>query len=192
MDMAIVAANYCAATMFLPGWSHTRLVYVLSACKGALASWVGCWLCRDRLVKASSWRKEAAKLVALALLLDTSFYWFHRLLHLRAFYKFHKLHHKAVKPAPRDGLVADWLEIVLTGTVPFFGSVWIVRPHQKVYLAMLVIALPFVLLAHSNLDKTHLKHHEKQTCNFGNTRLWDVMCGTYSWPAHELQVKTGS
>lgn len=179
MDMAIIAMNYCLATLLLPGKSHKELLYVVSACKGALVSWFASWLCRDRLVRASSWRKEAAKLFLIAFLLDTSFYWFHRLLHLKALYKFHKLHHKAVKPTPRDGLVADWLEIVLTGTVPFFGSVWLVRPHRKVYLGMLVGGLPFVLFAHSRFDKTHLKHHEKQSCNFGNTRVWDVVCGTH-------------
>ena len=177
MDYKIIAWNYALALM-CQGRTHSELVYVTCAVKGMALSWLGAWFCRGRLAQTWSTRTELKKMLLFGFILDTSFYWFHRLLHLKQLYRFHKLHHAATHPCPRDGIVASWLEIFLTGTVPFFGALWLTRLHYRVYLWLLAIGLPFVLIAHTSFDTEHLLHHKNQQHNFGNTRIWDVVCGT--------------
>jgi len=191
MDYTIITLNYLLALQ-LRGQAHAESVYVLCALKGLIISLACARACRSRLTSGKIGKRALlAKLAAFMLLLDTSFYWLHRLLHLKCFYKFHKLHHAATDPQPRDGIVASSLEIFLTGSLPFFGSVWLTRMHWRVYMYLLAVGLPFVLMAHSFLDKEHTSHHKDQRTNFGNTRVWDYLCGT-RFSKHDLHLKSAS
>ena len=172
----IVCANYFLALS--QESSHPRSTRLKCALKGLLLSLLGVRACFSRLARTSRFEKEVKKLCFFYFLLDTSFYWLHRLLHTPHLYAFHKLHHRATKAKPADAIVASWLEIFLTGTVPFFGAVWFTRPHVTTFRCLLLFAMPFLLFAHSEFDAAHQKHHLLKTCNFGNTRVWDFLCGT--------------
>jgi len=177
MEYEIVLCNYLAC-LFFRGKSHSRITYIRSAVTGLLVSWLGVWICRDRPVRSWHFQKELLKCMWMAFFVETVFYWAHRLLHTRKLFTYHALHHVAVDPVPVDGIVASWLEIVLTGSLPFFGAVWIVRPHFRVYHTMLLTGLPFLMFVHGPYDDRHRQHHARLTCNYGNTRMWDVICGT--------------
>ena len=176
MEHVIVCANYAFA--LAQDSSHPFKTRLQCALKGLILSLLGVRACFSRIARTSSMKAEVKKLCFFYLVLDTCFYWLHRLLHTGPFYAFHELHHRATHAKPADAIVASGLEIFLTGTIPFFGAVWLVKPHFQTFRCLLLAAMPFLLFAHSELDAAHQKHHFLKTVNFGNTRVWDLICGT--------------
>lgn len=73
---------------------------------GCACGWIATpFLGIQTLSRFFSWRIEAAKLLALAFLADSFFYWSHRLLHIPWFFqRYHALHHTHVAPIPWTAL----------------------------------------------------------------------------------------
>jgi len=137
-------------------------------------------------------------------LFDAWFYWFHRLIHTRPFYRrVHQWHHMTVTPVAwsnnSDRLVDNL----------FLQSYWLVAHF-------LVPAAPAVLLAHKLYDQVtgivghsgyehggswtrppsplvgvthHDQHHRYFRCNFAtHFTLWDRLMGTLH-PDHDAELK---
>lgn len=150
-----------------------------------------------------SWFGALAGLAALVVLYDAWFYWTHRLLHTRAFYRFHHWHHRSVAPTVWS---ADSQTAVETA---------ILQGFMVVAVVLLPIA-PIALLAHRLYDHVngqlghcgfeyfadrstrfpspmvcvtfHDQHHEGFTHNYANFfSFWDRLCGTLH-PDYDAKV----
>lgn len=139
-----------------------------------------------------------ASFVVAAVLHDTYFYWTHRLMHTRWFYRsFHAGHHRSVTPTPWAMLSFQPLE-----TIPqfaFFALLILFVPmHPAVLLAYLVfdgfvnaaghcghefVPKPYRghwLLKYVNAVTHHDLHHSRFRHNFGQYfNVWDRMMGTF-------------
>ncbi len=136
---------------------------------------------------------------------DTWFYWFHRLMHTKRFYRFHARHHRAVTPTTwscnNDSLVGTFFEqgyfffaavllpipaVVLiahkafdqvTGMISHCGYEFFASPSARAPWPMLCTTF-------------HDQHHSNFRVNFGNTfSLWDRLMGTLH-PAYDEKVRT--
>ncbi|MEM6439316.1 MAG: sterol desaturase family protein [Pseudomonadota bacterium] len=142
-------------------------------------------------------------LALLIVLYDAWFYWSHRLLHTRAFYRFHHWHHRSVAPTVWS---SDSQTVVETLMIQGF----------QVVAALLLPIGPLALIAHRIYDHVngqlghagheyfadpttrfpspmvcttfHDQHHELFTWNYANYfSLWDRLMGTLH-PGYDAKV----
>lgn len=150
-----------------------------------------------------SWWTAAPLFLLCMILFDTWFYFAHRLLHTRPFYRFHKLHHRSVAPTAWSN---DSIGLVDTAL-------------SQGFYAVIVFVVPFpplVLLAHRLFDQFngtfghagfeyfasptarhpwpmlcttyHDQHHAEFRYNYANYfSFWDRLMGTIS-PAYDGRV----
>ena len=156
------------------------------------------------LAAPTSWLGLALSFVGSMILFDTWFYWFHRLVHVRALYKpIHQWHHMTVTPVAwsnnSDRLVDNLL----------LQSYWL-------FAHLLIPIAPAVLLAHKIYDQVtgvighsgyehggiwcwppsplvgvthHDQHHRYFRCNYAtHFTLWDRLMGTLH-PDHDAELK---
>lgn len=120
------------------------------------------------------------------------FYWIHRLLHTKALYRFHALHHRNTDIGPWSGLSMHPVEHVL-----YFGSVLIhfaIASHpvhvifHLMFYGLLAITTHtgFEGLLFRNKKRLHLGnfhhqiHHRYFECNYGNLDVpWDILFGSW-------------
>jgi sterol desaturase/sphingolipid hydroxylase (fatty acid hydroxylase superfamily) len=120
------------------------------------------------------------------------FYWIHRLLHTKPFYRFHALHHRNTDIGPWSGLSMHPVEHVL-----FFGSVLIhlVLPTHPLHLIFhLQFYGLFATITHTGHEGLwvkgakrlhlgnfhHQMHHRYFEVNYGTLEIpWDVFFGTF-------------
>ncbi|PTW61543.1 sterol desaturase/sphingolipid hydroxylase (fatty acid hydroxylase superfamily) [Breoghania corrubedonensis] len=135
---------------------------------------------------------------------DTWFYWGHRMMHTRAFYRFHALHHRAITPSTwtnnSDSFVGAAVEqgyfLIAPLLLPIPPVVLIIHKiydqasgmvshcgHE--YVASRTARAPWPLLC----TIFHDQHHSNFRCNFGNTfSLWDRAMGTLH-PTYDVSVE---
>lgn len=129
------------------------------------------------------------------------YYWFHRLMHTRWFYRFHKAHHEYKSPTIIGGYYAHPVELLLTALGPSVLFAWF---HVHLYVQMMFVvfgqlkaavdhcgySLPLWILPWNDgvEPAVHDVHHRVSIRhNFGSAlTVWDRWAGTY-WPA-ESQV----
>ena len=120
------------------------------------------------------------------------FYWIHRLLHTRVFYRFHALHHRNTDVGPWSGLSMHPVEHLL-----YFGTVVIhlILPTSPVHvifhlmfyaLLAIVTHTGFEGLWFRNAKRVHLGmfhhqiHHRYFEVNYGNLDVpWDKLFGSF-------------
>ncbi|MEM0944184.1 MAG: sterol desaturase family protein, partial [Pseudomonadota bacterium] len=144
-------------------------------------------------------------LIALGLLIigyDAWFYWAHRLLHTKMFYRYHQWHHKSLAPTPWS---ADSQSAVETLMIQSF----------MVAATLLMPITPWALVLHRLYDhingqighagveyaggpltrapsplvavRFHDRHHERFTVNYANYfSIWDRIMGTLD-PAYDQE-----
>ena len=120
------------------------------------------------------------------------FYWIHRLLHTKPFYRFHALHHRNTDVGPWSGLSMHPIEHLF-----FFGSVMIhfVLPTHPLHLIFhLQFYALYATITHTGHEgfwlwgakRLHLgnfhhqMHHRYFEVNYGTLEIpWDVLFGTF-------------
>jgi len=115
-------------------------------------------------------------------------YYVHRLFHTRAFYRFHKEHHKYTAPIALLGEYASPVEILHQIMCMFLG-IFLVGAHTYTAMVWIVFATIANQSHHSGRDWPwcrhdiqpyhHDSHHEFHNCNFGATPFFDKIHGTY-------------
>lgn len=143
---------------------------------------------------ALNWWTGPLLLAASVLLYDTWFYWIHRLLHCKPFYRFHALHHKSLAPTVwsnhNESLPEAFFNQAYYLIIPFFLPIpWQMLVLQKLYdqisgmlghagfehFASPAGRTPFPLAS----TVFHDQHHSHFAYNYGHTfSIWDRMLGT--------------
>lgn len=138
------------------------------------------------------------------ILYDTWFYWIHRLLHLKPFYRFHALHHKSVAPTVwsnhHETITEAFLNQAFYLILPFILPIpWQMLIVQKIYdqisgmlghagfehFASPANRSPFPLAS----TVFHDQHHAYFSYNYGHTfSIWDRLMGTL-YPRYDATVE---
>jgi Delta7-sterol 5-desaturase len=141
-----------------------------------------------------SWWSVPILLVASIVLYDTWFYWAHRLLHTKAFYRFHAPHHRSVAPIVwsnhNESLTEAFFNQAFYIIIPFILPIpWQLLVVQKIYdqftgmlghagyehFASPLGRRPFPLTS----TVFHDQHHSHFAYNYGHTfSFWDRLMGT--------------
>jgi lathosterol oxidase len=186
--------------------SSTRQLAITSLClaTGLYAQHRG-WVLFDPV--ALSWWSVPVFFVLSLILHDTWFYWGHRILHTKMFYRFHKPHHMTVTPTV-------WSNDAGSSVDTLFA-------HSYYALVLFVIPIPpAVFLAHRVFDQVsaavghcgyehfasptarkpwpllctlyHDQHHQYFVYNYANYfSFWDRLCGTihptYDGKVHDFE-----
>jgi len=157
---------------------------------------VGCelsWWLRYRWVNMDtpfhvlpSFPRMMAELMAFLVIFDTLFYYCHRLLHTRNFYKYHKSHHAWRAPVAAATAYGHPVDFFLHCVLPVALGPIMVRSHiSTTWLWYLVISL-HELNDHSGFHfpwlrspQAHDYHHKVGAANYGNfSRVLDTLHGT--------------
>jgi sterol desaturase/sphingolipid hydroxylase (fatty acid hydroxylase superfamily) len=136
-------------------------------------------------------------IITMILLQDTYFYWAHRLMHWKPFYKFtHKVHHDSIDTSPFTAYFFHPVEAIIENlpdvTFAFLFPVhfWALLGYQLASLVMNTIGhLGYEIIPQSwthhwllkwkTPSTHHNMHHSKVNGNYGlYFRFWDVLMGT--------------
>ena len=129
-----------------------------------------------------TWYGYMSKYIVLCLLIDFWFYYAHRIMHTKLFYRFHAMHHKFIDPCALSGLYCSVFEMIL---VNFLSTA---IPYRLLNMSFLEVCIwncfvaYNVLLSHDHkmgASRIHVMHHNLLTVNYGAFYVWDDMHGTY-------------
>lgn len=151
-----------------------------------------------------SWASLLFGLIISVVLYDAWFYWFHRLMHTKRFYRFHAQHHVSVAPTPwsnnNDTLTGTFFEqayfLIAPLVLPFPALVFIIHKAWDQISGMIghagyeFFASPTARRPWPGVCTTyHDQHHAYFRFNFANTfTYWDRLFGTLH-PGYDARVK---
>lgn len=125
---------------------------------------------------------------------DAWFYFGHRILHMKAFYRWHALHHKAVAPSPWSNDSSTLIDTAFEHS--YYLIVWFVLPlPAEVIIAVRLLDQVTGMIGHSGFEyfasassrwpspmittTFHDLHHSQFRYNYGNFfSFWDRVLGT--------------
>ena len=121
------------------------------------------------------------------------FYWIHRLLHTRALYRFHALHHRNTDIGPWSGLSMHPVEHIF-----YFGTVFVhllVPTHPVHLICHLMFYGLYAIITHTGHEGLWIKgrkrlhlgnfhhqmHHRYFECNYGTLEVpWDKLLAPFT------------
>lgn len=141
-----------------------------------------------------SWWSVPLTLAASVLLYDAWFYWVHRLLHVKPFTRFHRLHHTSITPTIWTNHNETLVEALLNQSF-FFLLVFVLPIHPVTLIAHKIYDQFSGMLGHagyehfaSPMSRTpfplastifHDQHHSSYRYNYAHTfSFWDRWLGT--------------
>lgn len=109
------------------------------------------------------------------------FYWGHRIIHHRFFYKrIHSIHHIWVKTEAYSAFDAHPIEHILCNLLPLISGMYIIKLPVDMINLFAGLGTLFALQAHDpNLGYDHLVHHIELKYNYGVDSFFDKIFGTY-------------
>lgn len=161
--------------------------------------WVHAAVVRDYGLTLAEAMPPVFQLIVLVFLFTFLNYWQHRLLHYRAFWHIHKVHHSATSLnllTPQRNHPINTIFVNMTETLP----IAMLGFSPSVYLTLRIINSLYQISVHSHLDwgsdwirryvlitpAMHWIHHSNKSrhwnTNFGIISLWDAMFGTLYVP----------
>lgn len=194
---------FCGSLIFPTDKSVTRtnitkqqiIIRVLLNC--LISASVIPFLCHiPQLISFSqTWYGYLYKYITLGIIMEIIFYYSHRLMHHRWFYKWHADHHIFIEPYALAGLYCSFIEMI------FVNLLTIIIPFQILRFSLFEISIIMFLIAfnvmkghavlHSRNDIPnylpniliqswdHDIHHRLMSCNYGTLYLLDRIHGTY-------------
>jgi Delta7-sterol 5-desaturase len=152
---------------------------------------------------ATGWLSFGLGFVAVFVLYDAWFYFTHRLLHLKPFYRFHALHHRSVAPTAWSNDSSTLVDTLVAHG--FYGLVWLVLPVPAAAIfALRLFDQISGMIGHSGFEHSaaptmrwpspfitttfHDLHHSQFRWNYGNfLSLWDRLLGT-AHPGYDAMI----
>jgi sterol desaturase/sphingolipid hydroxylase (fatty acid hydroxylase superfamily) len=131
------------------------------------------------------------KYTVFSLFVDAWFYYFHRLLHTKMFYKYHKQHHEYIQSSAISALYCGMVELILVNNLSVGLPMRIFGFSQNEMIFWSIFTALNVAKGHAGLqftfshlptwlfDDEHGVHHEELTCNYGIMYIFDRIHGTY-------------
>ncbi|KFG85613.1 C-4 methylsterol oxidase [Metarhizium anisopliae] len=118
------------------------------------------------------------------LVFEVLFYYIHRLMHTRLFYRpVHAMHHRMTDKVCLGAFYVHPVEFLMVGFGAFMGAVALTRTHFSTMLFLGVVAelagLYFHELGEVSGVMSHESHHVRGAKNFGSIGLMDVLHGTF-------------
>lgn len=129
---------------------------------------------------------------------ETWFYWFHRAMHTKRFYPFHKQHHGFVAPIGISAQYVSMVEGLLTGVIPTVLPLFLVPAITGEPLCFQLVLFVFTFRSWWAVDSHcgyavpwsfgswlfndnshHYWHHKRNIGNYGSVFVpWDALMGT--------------
>ena len=148
-----------------------------------------------------SWQWYVASIGVMILTHDTYFYWTHRLLHQRWWYRHaHYVHHQSLSPSPWASFSFHPLESLIEALI-IPALVFVLPIHVSGLLFVLTSMTIFGVINHLGYEiyprflvdrgigywfisvTHHNWHHRRFNCNYAlYFRLWDIWMRTDRWP----------
>ena len=142
-----------------------------------------------------TWYGTLIKFALLPLISEVWFYYMHRLMHIKCFYKFHADHHVFIRSYALAGLYCSVFEMIMVNQLSVAIPIQILGLSLiEITILNIIVALN-VLKGHACLDyrgdiphwlpkfvssgRDHDVHHESMTYNYGIIYLLDRLHGTY-------------
>lgn len=125
-------------------------------------------------------------LIGYIIIEEILFYYGHRLLHTKWFYKkIHKIHHEWTSPIGITSFYAHPLEIIFANLLPIFLGPMILKSHFVTIMIWVIVATLSVIISHSGYHlpilpspEAHDYHHLKFNEIFGVIGILDYLHGT--------------
>ncbi|MVF14476.1 sterol desaturase family protein [Ketobacter sp. MCCC 1A13808] len=157
------------------------------------------WLNQEGFTVVSAWEPSILSFVLWLLvsmfLYDTWFYWVHRIIHTKRFYRrIHLWHHRSKSPVVWSNNSDTLLDGVLTQSYWVFAALVLPMPTALVILVHKIYDQVTGMLGHAGYEyggmltlppspfaavTFHDQHHEHFTCNYATQFLfWDKLMGT--------------
>ncbi len=154
---------------------------------------------------ALNWWSAPLLLIASMIGYDAWFYWVHRLLHTRLFYRFHALHHRSVTPTVWSNHHETFVEALLNQA--YYAFVVFVLPIPwQVLIVQKIYDQISGMLGHAGFEHIaspagrspwplastvfHDQHHRHFRFNYGHTfSFWDRVMGTLH-PKYDMTLKS--
>jgi len=124
------------------------------------------------------------KLFIIANISNFIFYWLHRLLHYKIFYRYiHKIHHEYIIPIAPCALYAHPLEHILCNNLVYIMPFILIGMNYKFLLISICLGSINTTMSHTkyieSININHYLHHEKFNYNYGFGSTLDKLFKTY-------------
>tara|TARA_B100001287_G_C22628606_1_gene503890 strand:+ start:699 stop:1328 length:630 start_codon:yes stop_codon:yes gene_type:complete len=122
---------------------------------------------------------EIIEIIVNIIIIEVSFYSFHRLFHVPILYKYHKQHHSIKDVIGIAAVYCHWSEMIFVNLSGFIIS-HIVFSHSFLHLMfiMIISITNTIFISHSISTSTHSNHHLKFNVNYGVLHTLDYYFGT--------------
>jgi sterol desaturase/sphingolipid hydroxylase (fatty acid hydroxylase superfamily) len=155
-------------------------------------------------VERYGWTWFVLSIVVMIFLHDAYFYWTHRWMHGRRWFRrMHKTHHLSTNPSPWAAYsFSSWEALVQAGIGPLI--VFTIPTHPAAFSLFMIWQITFNVFGHCgheiwprwfldswlgrflNTPTHHAMHHESFNANYGlYFNIWDRLMGTNHWRYHE-------